>query len=358
MAGQVHIDFRLNGMVCANTGQLNTFKEKLDPDTFHFLQDWFSDNKKIEVMTSGSTGKPKKIELSKMHMANSATATGKFFGLSSKTSALLCLPSKYIAGKMMLVRSLVLGWELDVVEPVSTPLKGIKCRYDFAAMVPLQLEKSLQDLYKIKTLIVGGAAVSASLMDKIKDLDTMVFATYGMTETVTHIAVRPMNNKAILVHSGKYKIGRTADFIVLPDIKISKDSRGCLVIEAKKIAEEPIITNDLVEITGINTFRLLGRVDHVINSGGVKLIPEMIEEKLSTILQHPFFLTSLPDDLLGEKLVLVIEGIQGIQKKDLQPFLEKYELPGEIITLAQFVYTGNNKINRLLTRDIIIANRP
>ncbi|MDZ7614664.1 MAG: hypothetical protein U5K51_13920 [Flavobacteriaceae bacterium] len=185
---------------------------------------------------------------------------------------------------MMLVRSMVLGWELDFVQPVSAPLKGLKYGYDFAAMVPLQLEKSIQELYKIKTLIVGGAAVSASLIAKIKDLDTMVYATYGMTETITHIAVKPLNSKARKAIIEEHKIGKTADFIVLPDVKISKDHRDCLVIEAKKIAEEPIITNDLVEITGINTFRLLGRVDHVIN-WGLKLFPEVLEEKISVFVR-------------------------------------------------------------------------
>lgn len=356
-AGQVHIDFRLHGMVCGNTDQLNNLKDKLDADTANFLQRWFSDSEKIKVMTSGSTGKPKEIELSKSHMTNSARATGKFFGLSSKTRALLCLPTKYIAGKMMLVRAMVLGWELDIAAPVSAPLRSLKCRYDFAAMVPLQLEKSIQDLYKIKTLIVGGAAVSASLIDKIKDLDTRVFATYGMTETITHIAVRPLNRKAILYVNEKNKFKKTGDFMLLPDVKISKDHRDCLIIEAKKITDEPIITNDLVEITGIDTFRLLGRIDHVINSGGIKLFPEVLEEKLSGFLEQPYFFTSLPDNELGEKLVLVLEGKSGIDKSELRPFLEKYELPGEIVLLKQFMYTGNNKIDRLQTRNTLLASR-
>ncbi len=357
MKGPVHADFRINGMPCANTEQLRALKSLFDADTANFLEQWFSESEKIEVMTSGSTGNPKKIELGKIHMVASAHATGKFFGLFSGTSALLCLPTKFIAGKMMLVRAMVLGWELELVEPVSSPLKGLKSNYDFAAMVPLQLEKSIVYLHKIRTLIVGGAAVSVPLAAKIKNKQTKVFATYGMTETITHIAVKPLNDAAIMDFKEKYTQVSHKDYLILPEVEISKDERGCLVIDAKKIIDTPVITNDIVELTGKNTFRLLGRIDHIINSGGIKLYPEMLEEKIQNIMKQPYFFTSLPDDVLGEKLVLVIEGKKKIERGDLQPFLDKYELPGEIIALEQFSYTENNKINRIQTKNRIRANR-
>ncbi len=357
MKGQVHTDFRINGMACANTEQLRVLNPLLDSDTAIFLEQWFSAFEKIRVKTSGSTGNPKEIELGKTQMAASAFATGKFFGLLSGTSALLCLPAKYIAGKMMLVRAMVLGWELDIVEPVSNPLKGLNSSYDFAAMVPLQLEKSVEYLHKIKTLIVGGAAVSVPLAAKIKNMETKIFATYGMTETITHIAVKPLNDAALIVLEEKYVLVSDKDYLIMPEVDISKDHRDCLVIDAKKITDTPVITNDIVELTGKNTFRLLGRIDHVINSGGIKLYPEMLEEKIQNIMEQSYFFSSLPDTTLGEKLVLVVEGKKKIEREDLQPFLDKYELPGEIISLEQFSYTENNKINRILTKKRIPANR-
>ena len=357
MKGLVHTDFRINGMFCANTEQLRAMKSLLDTDTAIFLEQWFSGDEKLKVMTSGSTGKPKEIELGKVQMVNSALATGNFFGLFSKTSALLCLPTKYIAGKMMLVRAMILGWELDVVEPASSPLRGLTSSYDFVAMVPLQLENSLEDLYKIRSLIVGGAAVSVPLAAKIKNKKTKIFATYGMTETITHIAVRPLNDAALMDIKEKYDRERYNDFLILPDVKISTDHRDCLIIDAKKITDTPVITNDIVELTGKSTFRLLGRIDHVINSGGIKIYPEMLEEKIQNLIEQPYFFTSIPDDILGERLVLVIEGKKKIKREDLQPYLDKYELPGEIISLERFSYTENNKINRLLTKKRIPSIR-
>jgi O-succinylbenzoic acid--CoA ligase len=357
MKGQVHTDFRINGMPCADSEQVRALKPLLDNETAVFLEQWYSECEEIKVMTSGSTGNPKEIELGKKQMLASARATGKFFGLFAGSRALLCLPTKYIAGKMMLVRAMVLGWELDIVEPVSNPLKGLKSSYDFAAMVPLQLENSIEDLHKIKTLIVGGAAVSVPLAARIKSVETKVFATYGMTETITHIAVKPLNDAARIGFKEKFKGDTRNDFFVLTQVEISKDHRDCLVIDAKKITKTPVITNDIVELTGKNTFRLLGRIDHVINSGGIKLYPEMLEEKIQNLIEQPYFFTSLPDDGLGEKLVLVIEGKKKIERGDLQPFLDKYELPREIIALEQFSYTENNKINRILTKNRIPANR-
>jgi len=357
MKGQVHHDFRINGMPCADSKQVRAVKPLFDNETAVFLEQWFSESEEIKVMTSGSTGKPKVIELGKVQMVNSALATGNFFGLFAGTRALLCLPTKYIAGKMMLVRAMILGWELDVVEPASSPLRGLTSSYDFAAMVPLQLENSLEDLYKIRTLIVGGAAVSVPLAAKIKNEKTKIFATYGMTETITHIAVKPLNDAALMVLEEKYARVSDRDYLIMPEVEISKDHRDCLIIDAKKITDTPVITNDIAELTGKSTFRLLGRIDHVINSGGIKIYPEMLEEKIQNLIEQPYFFTSIPDDILGEKLVLVIEGTKKIKREDLKPYLNKFELPGEIVYLEYFSYTENNKINRLLTEKRIPANR-
>ena len=305
-----------------------------------FILDWIDNSSKVTVHTSGSTGTPKTITLKKEQMINSALATGCYFNISSGDSALLCLPATYIAGKMMLVRAIVLGLDLYIVPPTSTPLNGIDKTFDFGAMVPLQALNSLSSLHQVKILIIGGASISSDLIDKLKAIDNNSFETYGMTETITHIAVKPLN-----------KLNTSnVPFKTLPDVEISKDDRDCLVINSPKIAEEIVITNDVVELVSDNEFRWLGRYDNMINSGGIKLNPEQIESKLSDMLHQSFFISSLPDPKLGEQVVLILEGEvdKGNIMKHLiaSKVLNKYELPRLIKAIPKFLRTDSDKIKR------------
>lgn len=296
-----------------------------------FLLDWFDEKEYIEMRTSGTTGLPKLVRLQKQAMIQSALATGDFFGLKPGDKALLCLPVKFIAGKMMLVRSLILGLDLDITEPSTEPLSFNKTRYDFVAMVPLQVQNSIKALEKVKKLIVGGAKMDAELEEKLLSLKTEIYETYGMTETITHIAARKTGEKV---------------FTVLPNVKIAKDNRGCLIITIPAISKEPIITNDLVELISENQFTFLGRIDNVINSGGVKLIPEQIEAKLTGKINSRFFVTGIPDSLLGEKLILVIEGEKQVLQEDFFDALDKYEKPKEIVFIPKFKENENGKLLR------------
>ena len=305
-----------------------------------FLMDWLDDTDSLDVHTSGSTGTPKVFALKKVHMANSALATGLFFKMGAGTKTLLCLSAQHIAGKMMLVRAMVLGWEIDVMEPTSNPLKKNTVGYDFGAMVPLQAAESISRLNQIKTLIIGGAPISPELKLELLGVPTKVYETYGMTETITHIAVKEVGDNDL--HSNSFK--------VLPDIGLSKDDRNCLVIEAPKVSDHIIVTNDLVKLISPTEFQWLGRYDNVINSGGVKLIPEQIESKLSKIINGRFFVAGITDVNLGQKLILVVEGDLDTKQllHDLKalPALNKYEIPKDIFSLPQFIDTKNGKLNR------------
>ena len=168
-------------------------KASYNCDIGSFLKQWLDQSKTITLNTSGSTGVPKTITMQKQAMVNSAIATGVYFNLKPKQRALLCLPAHYIAGKMMLVRAIVLGLELDSIEPKSNLEIDINKQYQFTAMVPMQLEKNINKLNNIKTLIVGGAKVSSVLQSNLQTLKTAIFETYGMTETVSHIAVKQLN---------------------------------------------------------------------------------------------------------------------------------------------------------------------
>ena len=349
---QIHSAFKLQGKSFNSSEELIDFSKEISADVSYFLRNWFDENSFVEVKTSGSTGNPKIIQLQKTHMMHSAKATGDYFNLPQNTTALLCMSTNYIAGKMMLVRALTLGWHLDVVEPTSNPLKNSDKNYDFSAMVPMQLHNSLADIHKIKKLIVGGGTVSNELLSKIQEVKTEIFATYGMTETITHIAVKKFNVIAGAVEKSNYKI--------LPSVKISIDHRGCLVIDAPTISTEKVITNDLVELISPIEFKWLGRIDNVINSGGIKLIPEQIEEKLAKIIENRFFAAGKKDAVLGEKLILVIEelSIDKINNVSKEVILEKiknsklfstYEIPKEIYFLENFIETETNKIDRTKT---------
>lgn len=296
-----------------------------------FLMDWFDNKDFIEMRTSGTTGLPKVVKLQKQAMIQSALATGDFFKLEPRDKALLCLPVKFIAGKMMLVRSLILGLDLDIVEPSTQPLALNTAHYDFVAMVPLQVQNSIEELKNVKKLIVGGAKMDSALEEKVLPLKTEVYETYGMTETITHIAAK--------------RVGESV-FTVLPNVKIAQDDRGCLAITVPSISEEPIITNDLVDIIRENQFIFLGRIDNVINSGGVKLIPEQIEAKLVGKINTRFFVTGIPDSILGEKLILVIEGEKQNFSSDFFNVLDKYERPKEIVFIPKFKENENGKLLR------------
>ncbi|TAI49806.1 O-succinylbenzoic acid--CoA ligase [Flagellimonas allohymeniacidonis] len=341
----IHEAFRLNGIRYAfeDLGEIGYSLVKEGEDfeigIGDFLMDWASEKPTLEVQTSGSTGTPKTVVLKKAQMINSARATGAHFELSEGDSALLCLPCTGIAGKMMLVRAMVLGLRLDYVRPSSDPLSDTSKGYDFVAMVPLQLQNSLKHLDRIKALIVGGAPVSVMLRNQVKTLKTQVFETYGMTETITHIASKKLSDE-----SSRF-------FRVLPNVNISQDDRGCLVIDAPNIAEDSINTNDLVDLVDENTFQWLGRADSIINSGGVKLVPEQIEEKISEVMTHRFFLTGLPDEKLGQKLVLLIENGNLDKTEVLENLtklknLSKYEIPKEVVLLENFAETSTGKILR------------
>lgn len=333
----IHPDFKLQNQSFADHVSLLSHVKNALPDSFSFLKDLFDKSENITVSTSGSTGKPKKIYIPKKSLLRSAEATQEFFNLTAKTRALHCLPTEFIAGKMMWVRALHLGWHLDVVESNVKPMEQSQATYDFAAMVPLQVQNSLKELHKIEKLIIGGAPISYALEQELKEKECMSFQTYGMTETITHIAVKRLEKD----NKNFYKC--------LPGVEVSRDERDCIQIGAPHISEEVFVTNDIVRLISETEFEWLGRFDNVINSGGIKLFPEQIETKLAVFISKSFIVSAIPDDKLGQKVVLLIESEQEIPNLEnhlANSDLSKYEIPKEIFYLKRFIRTKNRKINR------------
>jgi len=312
----------------------------------HFLQNWFDDSEFITVNTSGSTGTPKSILLSKKSMMNSARMTNQFFHLTNESVGLLCLPVSYIAGKMMMVRALVSGFQLLAVEPSANPFVNLHEHVDFAAITPYQLIHSACSLLQksVGKIIVGGGPVTATLEVLSENIPSELYETYGMTETCSHIALRRFNGK-----------DRSDYFAILDGVTILQDARGCLAISAPRLLTEEIQTNDIVELKGTTSFRWLGRADATINSGGIKIHPEQVEKKLEGLIPTPYFISSLPDEVFENIVVLVVESDEYSTllleklKVQLEKELSKYEIPKHIYFLPSFIYSESNKVLRKLT---------
>ena len=297
-----------------------------------FIELWVNLNSEISLQTSGSTGTAKTVLMSKQSMVNSALATGSYFKLSPGDSALSCLPFTYIAAKMMFVRAYVLGLELECIKPSSSPLELLSKSYDFCAMVPLQLENSTSKLDQIKTLIVGGAPLSTTLINQLKKSTSTVYETFGMTETVSHIAVKNIRKSFSL-------------FEVLPSVSIAVDARNCLLIDAPELASNTIQTNDLVRLHSKTTFEWVGRYDAVINSGAIKISPERLEQQLEGLIQHRFFIASQKEAVLGAIVILVIESSTPYESLDFEA-IAPLERPKHVYYVDQFIETLSGKVKR------------
>jgi o-succinylbenzoate---CoA ligase len=324
---------------------------EFEKSTFTFIREWFSGKHTFDLYTSGSTGTPKAITVTRAQMIASAKLTAHALQLHSSFNALLCLDTRYIAGKMMMVRSFETGMKLFAVDPCANPLHKIPVdrTIQFAALVPYQVQAILESkhphlLDTLLSCIIGGAPLNNELREKLQSYSVSTYATYGMTETISHIGLQRVNG----VH-------RTETYQTLPGVSVHLDKRNCLVIRAPYL-EGDIVTNDLAEVIDDNKFKWLGRWDHVINSGGIKVSPENLEERIGKIftrlkIKNSFFVFGVPDEKLGEKLVLVLESempdhLMRVLRDALVHSISTYELPKEFFVSPSFVYTNTNKINR------------
>lgn len=350
----------------SNYMQINNFKNipfsdsEYDQKVFAFCEKWIAGQQEFILKTSGSTGEPKPIKLTRFQMEASAKLTGKTFNLQQGDRALVCLNVDYIAGIMMLVRGMVLGLELTIIEPIRNPLENLESQdFDFAAFVPLQLQKIFENksqakiLNKMKAIIIGGAAVNEVLEKEIQQLKVPVYSTYGMTETVSHIAIRRLNG-----------INRSDNFKVLEGVKVGIDYRNCLNIISESSNNELVQTNDIVEIINENEFKLIGRFDNIINSGGVKIQLEKVEKMVEKyITKDRFFAFGVDDLMLGQKLVLIIETnfLTNEFKQKIVGYLKqklpKFEIPKEIFTINSFIETQTGKIDKKATLKCIFENK-
>ena len=331
---------------CRHTA-IDPLEEEWYRDLFKFiLRFMVGSSGPILQQSSGTTGDPKTFTLERRAMIQSARRTLSYFNLQPGEKALLCLPVDYVAGKMMVVRALVGGLDLITVKPSSRPLEGISESFRFAAMVPLQVYESLQsgdDLSLVSMLLVGGGELHPSIRACLVESDRpAVYESFAMTETYTHFALRRINGPA-----------PDPGFRLLEGVMIKSDDRGCLVVDIPGITREPLITNDLVEIErGGQGFRWLGRADHVINTGGIKVIPELLEQLIGEWLQTPCLFLPQPDEKLGQRLVLMVEWPDQdapleLWMKLLSGNLSPHEVPKKIIPVKKIPRNPNYKPDRI-----------
>lgn len=341
--------YRINGRICT-TEQLGNREFLLslsagDLAFADFMLAWLDGNDYVVGFTSGSTGDPKRILLSKGAMRASAERTNAFFGMGAGSSILLCLSANYIAGKMMIVRALVGHMDLFLEKPSSLPLSDGGC-YDLVSMVPMQIYslrssgEGERRLRGVRNLLVGGGALAADDADWLRSLPLRAFVSYGMTETVSHVALASLEE-------------RRADgelvYHALPSVRFSRDGRGCLVVDAPYLSSDSFVTNDVVQLITQTSFVWCGRWDNVINTGGVKVHPEVMERKVSGMVRGEFYFTSEPDAKFGQRVVLVIEGSPyptGTLLRLLQTRLSPYEMPKVVRFVDGFERTESGKVKR------------
>ena len=312
-------------------------------DLYLFLNEWFDASPVITVQTSGSTGVPKGLVVRKDRMMQSARLTCEFLNLQAGDTALLCMNLRYIGAMMMVVRSLVAGLNL-VVRPASGhPLSDVEVPLKFAAMVPLQVYNTLRvpaerkRLEHTDILIIGGGAVDDSLEAELKTIPIAAYSTYGMTETLSHIALRRLNGEAA------FKC-----YYPFPSVELSLSAENTLIVKAPLICDDVLQTNDIACLCSDGGFTIAGRKDNVINSGGIKIQAEEMENRLQPFIPVPFAVTAVPDPRLGQALTLLIAGKPDIKELEnkLQAVLETYYRPKHIFITELIPQTENGKIDR------------
>lgn len=315
--------------------------EELEREVNAFFACWNDPSPHVTTYTSGSTGIPKQIALSKRHMEASAQMTGNYFGFEPGQTIALSLSPATIGGKMILVRAWLFDMHLVLLPLRRNPLEHLIEEIDFIALVPMQLREILahspEKLTLVKTVLLGGAPVTHDLEQKIQGLSTRFFESFGMTETMSHIAVRSLNQPL------------RSYFDCMKQVQVATDEDGCLRIDAPHLGVHQLSTTDQVEVLSNHQFRWLGRKDFVINSGGYKFHPELLEAKVSDLITGRFFFFGEDDSEFGQRVALAIESPAGdelVLRDRLATQLDRYEMPKRIYFLPIFVETPSGKINR------------
>lgn len=317
-----------------------------------FMNDWERPVDYITVKTSGSTGTPKEVPVTKANMRRSAEITCHFLGLHPGDTALLCMPLDYIAGKMVVVRSIVCHLQLISVPPSNRPLETLTEAPTFAAMVPSQVfailtegGKQAQLLRQIKHLIIGGGAIQPELHRLLQSWPSTshVWSTYGMTETLSHIALRQLNGP-----------DQSEWYTPFPSVRVASNAQNCLVISCPWAINPLLVTHDIAEVNAEGKFRIFGRIDNIICTGGIKIQIEKTEQMLVSFMKglgiNDFAITAVDDKQYGQAIVLIYCGpretlVTNPQKREqIHDILPQYHTPRYFVAVKDpLPTTGTGK---------------
>jgi len=318
----------------------------LSAEVIRFLLTWFSSCETMEIQTSGSTGKPARYQVPKSAMIESAINTCRFLELNPREKALICLPMNYIAAQMMVVRALVAGLDIYLTEPVGKPLQHDNNRYRISSMVPLQVYNTLQEpdgkqkLEQTAILLIGGGPLDIQLENRLKELNNELYMTYGMAETLSHVALRRLNGPDA---SSWYR--------PMPDVDICLNEAGCLQIEAPWAVSHPVVTKDMGIQQPDGRFSIIGRSDNLLSTGGMKVHAETLEAIFSQWISVPFAITSLPDAKFGERIILVSE--QPVNENLLSRHQPNWQIPKQFVVVPSLPRTQSGKIDRYRLKAMI-----
>lgn len=349
---QTYPGIKLNGVFYQRQELEQAHKDEtlseMERDVLEFAALTFNNDSKISVKTSGSTGKPKTQTFRKKALLTSARATNAFFDLRENSTALLALPMRYIAGKMMAIRAIAGQYELKTVAPTGNPFAEIDGEeLSFVPITPFQasqiLSQNPEKLAQVGAVLIGGGQVSHELKAQLREAGVRAFASFGMTETLSHFALADLGAE-----------GEDVRYVPLDGVTLKINKEGSLCVKWPEITKGWLETNDLVKIYP-DGFEWLGRTDHLINSGGVKVIPEVVEKRISPLLDMPFFVAGIPHKSLGEALTLFVEtdkkGLANIHLSEIQHALadKPFWHPRSIVRMKAFKYTASGKIRRQKT---------
>ncbi len=322
-------------------------------DLFAFIRMFLDEGGEAIIQrTSGTTGEPAKLSLKRSAMIRSAEMTLDFFRLQPGDPVLLCLPVRYIAGKMMVVRALSGGLRLVTAEPASRPLRGMSQSFRFGSMVPLQVHESVQGgdpLSLLDQLLIGGGEVHPALLRELEKLEKpAIYESFAMSETYSHFALRRVNGSNPDSH-----------FRLMEGVRIRRDRRGCLVVQVPGVTDGEVVTGDLVEIGRDGKgFRWMGRIDHVFKSGGIKVVPEVLEQRIGEWLNRPCLVLPEEDPGLGQRIVLLVEtgghpAPAGQWEEMLRKKLPGHARPKRIVTVREFPRNPSFKPDRRAAAGLI-----
>jgi O-succinylbenzoic acid--CoA ligase len=265
-----------------------------------WVKRWNSRDSNFTFLTSGTSGSAKEILFSREQIEKSAWRTAQFFKWSDGMEVLHSLPMQYVAGRMNVLRALITKqsvWKMTPkVEMTSNDFYRLE-NIEWWTLTPPMLSSFLSIEQPVLTkakLLVGGAPVVQSLIDKAQGVGNEIWESYGAAETLTHIALRKLNGN-----------DKSKGFKPLHGVSIKMTEQGMAIDDG--FLGNAVVTSDLGTWINDKEFIVEGRIDDIINSGGVKINPLEVEKIIHQHMKEAGFVKGSKDDRWGQIVTWVVK---------------------------------------------------